>query len=236
MPGEFGLVGRAERTRTSSVTRMRRPGFIARQSSCPSGVLGKLIAHIMATETAAANEYALRLLRLAPADHVLEVGFGHGRTIQRAAEATPQGFVAGVDVSEQMMRMASRHNRRHITAGRVVLKLSDGTHLPFADCSFDKAYSVHVLYFWPQPQDQLREILRVLKPGGHLVMGFRTRSGERTADFPSSIYRFYEPDEVHSLLTCCGFQAIAVDVSPDRTVFVSAERDSDRVACDCPPC
>lgn len=203
---------------------MRRPEFIARQSRCPTGVIGRLIGRVMATESAAANEHALRLLRLAPTDRVLEVGFGHGRTIQRAAEAVPQGFVAGVDISEQMVRMASRENRHHIAAGRVALRLSDAAPLPFSDCSFDKVYCIHVLYFWPEPRDQLREILRVLKPGGRFLLGFRARSDERTAAFPPSVYRFYEPDEVESLLACCGFRAIACERSPDQTAFISADR------------
>src|SRR5215475_1908837 len=118
---------------------MRRPEFIARLSGCPTGILGSLIARIMAKETLAANEYALRLLCLKPTDHVLEVGFAHGRTIHRVADTVPEGFVAGVEVSKHMMRMASRHNRKYIAAGRVVLGLSDGKRLPFADASFDKA-------------------------------------------------------------------------------------------------
>jgi ubiquinone/menaquinone biosynthesis C-methylase UbiE len=203
---------------------MRRPEFIARQSRCPSGVIGRLIGRIMATETAPANEHALRLLHLMPTDHVLEVGFGHGRTIQLAADKLPHGLVAGVDLSEQMLRMASRRNRHHIAAGRVALKLSDAMPLPFPDGSFDKVYCVHVLYFWPEPRDQMREILRVLKPAGRFVVGFHARSDARAADFPRSVYRFYEADEVESLLADCGFQAITSEVSPDRTVFVSADR------------
>jgi len=203
---------------------MRRPEFIARQSRCPSGMIGRLIGRIMATETAPANEHALQLLHLLPIDYVLEVGFGHGRTIELAADKLPHGFVAGVDLSEQMLRMASRRNRHHIAAGRVALELSDAMPLPFPDGSFDKVYCVHVLYFWPEPRDQLREILRVLKPGGRFVLGFHARSDERAADFPPSVYRFYEADEVESLLASCGFHAITSEVSPDRTVFISADR------------
>jgi len=102
---------------------MRRPEFIARQSQRPTGLMGRLIGRIMAAETARANEHALRLLCLAPTDHVLELGFGHGRTIHLAADKVPLGLVAGVDPSEEMVRMASRRNRHHIAAGRVALVL-----------------------------------------------------------------------------------------------------------------
>ena len=96
--------------------------------------------------------------------------------------------------------------------------------LPFPDGTFDKVYGIHVLYFWPQPRGQLREIRRVLKPGGRIVLGFHARSDERAADFRPSIYRFYELEEVESLLEDCGFLAVAAEISPDRTVLVSAGR------------
>jgi SAM-dependent methyltransferase len=214
----------AERESTVRMSRMRRPEFIARQSGCPSGILGRVIGRVMAVETAAANECALQLLRLEPTDRVLEVGFGHGCTIERAADRLPHGFIAGVDISEQMVRTASHRNRHHITAGRVALELSDGSPLPFQDGSFDKAFAVHVLYFWPEPLDQLREIRRVLKPGGCCVLGVRVRSDKRTADFPRSVYRFYDVSEVEALLARSGFREIAFEISLDRTVFISGIR------------
>ena len=59
---------------------MRRPEFIARQSSRPRGLVGRLLGHVMAIETASLTRDALGLLALQPADRLLEVGFGHGRT------------------------------------------------------------------------------------------------------------------------------------------------------------
>ena len=66
----------------------------------------------MAHETAALNEQAVRLLALRASDRVLEIGFGHGRTVKRIASAVTQGHVAGLDVSQTMTRLAIRRNRR----------------------------------------------------------------------------------------------------------------------------
>jgi len=101
---------------------MRRPEFVARQSACPSGLLGRLIGHVMARETVTAIESALELLEAQPADHVLEVGFGHGATIARVAAAVSGGLVAGVDPSAEMCRMAARRNRRAVARGKVELR------------------------------------------------------------------------------------------------------------------
>jgi cyclopropane fatty-acyl-phospholipid synthase-like methyltransferase len=92
---------------------MRRPEFIAQQSRCPTGLLPRLIGYIMSVETATANEEALTLLDLQPSDRVLEVGFGHGRTIERVAPALAMGFIAGIDLSEEMAERRCRRLIRH---------------------------------------------------------------------------------------------------------------------------
>jgi ubiquinone/menaquinone biosynthesis C-methylase UbiE len=193
------------------VSAVRRPELIARQSRHPSGVLGRVIAHIMATETAPENDAVVAHLDLQPKDRVLEVGFGHGRTIERIATRLTEGLVAGVDVSETMAAVAAARCRRFVRDGRVELRVGDGTHLPYPTAHFDKACAVHTLYFWPRPVEQLRELRRVLRPAGELVLAFRVE-GPRTADFPAAVYTFYTPDAVYRLLADAGF-AIA-DVAP----------------------
>lgn len=167
---------------------MRRPEFVARQSALPSGLLGRLIGHVMARETAAVNEAAIELLDLRSTDDVLEVGFGHGATIARVAAAVSGGRVSGVDPSAEMCAMASRRNRRAIEEGRVALRRASAEDLPFPDASFDKVLSVHTVYFWADLVPPLREIARVLKPEGRLVLAYRSDSG-MARDFPASVYR-----------------------------------------------
>lgn len=194
---------------------MRRPEFIAEQSRRPSGALGWLIGNIMSHETEALNTATLAALELRPTDRVLEVGFGHGKTLRKAAEVVTDGFVAGVDFSETMLAMARRRCARFIAAGRVRLELADSTHLPFPDAHFDKAYSVHTLYFWKEPATHLREIRRVLRPGGRLALGFRTKNdGSGAEAFPGAVYTFYGVEEVREVLRASGFAGDILQATP----------------------
>jgi len=130
----------------------------------------------MSFETAATNDQALALLELKKGDRVLDVGCGHGRTVERAAEMVGEdGRVVGIDASEEMLRMATRRCQRLIDVGRVRLTLTDSGSIPHPDESFDKAVTVHTLYFWDDPRQHLRELHRVLRPGGCLVVGFHPK-------------------------------------------------------------
>ncbi len=187
---------------------MNRPLFIARQSGKPSGIIGRVIAWIMARETADLNEKAVSLLSVRRSDSVLEVGFGHGRTVERIVAAVPQGHVTGIDVSGSMTRLAIRRNRRAVAEGRVALQTGSCASLPFNDGQFDKALSVHTLYFWNNPQACLREIRRVLRPGARFVLGFTRRVSRHAANFPAEVYTFYDEGQIQDMLTAAGFESV----------------------------
>ena len=118
---------------------MRRPQFIARQSRRPSGSLGWVIGYIMSFETAATNDEALARLEVRKSDRVLDVGCGHGRTVERAAEIIGDGLVVGIDASEEMLRMATRRCQHLINAGRVQVAVADSASIPYPDESFEQA-------------------------------------------------------------------------------------------------
>jgi SAM-dependent methyltransferase len=176
----------------------------------------------MAVETAGANDLALNLLHVRDVDRVLEIGFGHGHTIERAAARAPRGSVVGVDHSEAMLRAASRRCAALMTAGRVELHRADSAYLPFANSSFDKALAVHTLYFWQPPAPHLCEIRRVLVPGGRLVLGFRPAGTRGAADFPPDVYTFRTPNDVHDLLIAADFTGIDIIEHSPELVFVAA--------------
>ncbi|MCI0403411.1 MAG: class I SAM-dependent methyltransferase [Acidobacteria bacterium] len=194
---------------------MRRPEFIAKLARFPSGLLGRLLARLMAAETARENAMALQLLDLQADDSVLEIGFGHGKTLGRAAQAVERGFLAGLDPSHDMCRMATRRHQGLIAQGRLELKLGDSRSIPYEDRRFAKIFSVNTIYFWSDPAQDLREIRRVLKRGGRFVLGFHPTDDRVLADFPASVYRFYSREEVRSLLQNAGFEEIRIAELPD---------------------
>lgn len=185
---------------------MRRPEFIARQSRHPTGLLGRVIARIMALETATPNRRALELLELDENFRVLEVGFGHGHTLARAAELAPKGFIAGIDISQAMVDMAQTFNRDRIAKARIEVRQASSDQIPYPDQSFDRVYAVHTLYFWQDPLAHLREIHRVCAVGGRFLLAFAPKDDVRAiAAFPESIYTFYSVDETRELMSNAGF-------------------------------
>lgn len=112
---------------------------------------------------------ALLLERIGPARgrRVLDVGCGDGVLATELASAG--AAVTGLDASRDMLAAA---RRRADTAG-VVLELVEGDaeHLPFPDAHFDVVLSVATLCFSAEPERPLKEMVRVLRPGGHLLLG-----------------------------------------------------------------
>ncbi|HKP34862.1 MAG TPA: class I SAM-dependent methyltransferase [Sphingomicrobium sp.] len=188
---------------------MRRPRFIARQAERPSGLFGRFLGAIMAVETRALNDEVLRHLAVAAGERILEIGFGHGRTIERAAKATAGARFAGIDHAEDMVEALSRRAHRLVDEGRLELRAGNSSALPWPEASFDGAFTVHTIYFWADPAPHLAEIHRVLRSGGRLMLAFRDRTPDVEASAPPDIYHLRSRDDVLALLAVAGFETTA---------------------------
>ncbi len=160
-----------------------RSAFV-RQFGKPSGLLGAMASLIMQVRPSnrERNTRTLTLLDIQPEDHVLEVGFGPGLAVQRAAELASCGKVIGLDHSDLMLRQATRRNAKAIEAGRVELLLGSAERLPDVGVRFDKVFAVNVYMFWDEPVTVLRGIREVMKPGGRLSLTFQPRRRGATDD------------------------------------------------------
>ena len=101
---------------------------------------------------------------------ILDVGCGGGRTIQKLATTTTEGLICGVDYAKGSVAASGAKNARLINAGRVAIQRASVSQLPFTDNTFDFVSAVETQYYWPDLLNDMREILRVLKPGGTLAV------------------------------------------------------------------
>ena len=152
--------------------------ILMRMFGRPKGVLGRLGGVIMARTNRTAANLVIDLLDVQPGDKVLEVGFGPGVGIQLLAQRASAGRLAGVDPSHEMVKQAAARNAETVSAGRVDLRQGSVQTLPFPDQTFDKAMAINSMQVWPDVGAGLREMRRVLKPGGKLALGFTTHSGQ----------------------------------------------------------
>ncbi len=109
----------------------------------------------------------LDLMAVKQGERVLDIGCGNARDIARIA--TCGGNVIGVDISEGMVAAARMEVARMGLQG-ITLQIGDATRLNFPDASFDKVLCSEVIEHIPDAPKALREICRVLKPGGTLVL------------------------------------------------------------------
>jgi ubiquinone/menaquinone biosynthesis C-methylase UbiE len=176
----------------------------------PSGWAGKFFGYVMASKNATMNRLAIALLDVKPEDQILEVGFGPGLAIEWAAARAMRGFVAGVDLSGVMVAQATARNKQAIQAGRVELKQGTVLNLPYPDARFDKVFAVNNFHIWPDQERALREIHRVLKEGGLLLLPLRMKHPSRTFMTPPG-FTEQEVGEVQQLLAHAGFRNIQTE-------------------------
>ena len=151
--------------------------WVFRQVRKPNGWLGRRMVHAMNAGHASMTEWGLQNLTVSGEATILDVGCGGGGTLRRFAALARRGMVVGLDYSAASLAVSRDINAREIKAGTVHIARGSVAHLPFSDRAFDIVTAVETHYYWPDLPANLREVLRVLKPGGTFTLIAETYRG-----------------------------------------------------------
>src|SRR5215471_10257379 len=193
------------------------------QCQKPSGWLGRLLLWNMNSRHSKVTDWGLSHVSVRKGDTILDVGCGGGRTVSKLVGMAAPGTVYGVDFSSASVAVATRTNRKWIAAGRVEIREGSVSQFPFSENSFDLITAVETHFWWPDLPADMREVLRVLKPGGTLVLiaevykgasNLTSKLAEKYAT--ASGMKLLSADEHRALLADAGYSGVQVTTEPAK--------------------
>jgi ubiquinone/menaquinone biosynthesis C-methylase UbiE len=147
---------------------MNKSKEILSQAAMPIGFWGRISARIMAIAHRNIYMNVAAALNLQPEDTYLELGCGSGLFMKKYASTAYS--ITGLDHSEDMVKLATHYNRKRVDEGTGEFRQGEASQLPWKDARFSTAAAIATFMFWPKPLESLREIHRVLRPEGRLVI------------------------------------------------------------------
>jgi ubiquinone/menaquinone biosynthesis C-methylase UbiE len=140
------------------------------QCSKPTGLLGRFTLWRMNSGHSKLTDWGLAHVSIANHFTILDMGCGGGKTINKLAAIATQGKIYGVDYSHESVAASKRTNAHWIKLGRVEVRHGSVSQLPLPDAMFDLVTAVETHFWWPNLPGDMRELSRVLKPGGTLIL------------------------------------------------------------------
>jgi len=200
-----------------------RKNTLLDQCRKPTGWRGRFILWKMNREHSNLTDWGLSHVSIEKSDTILDIGCGGGRTVSKLAARAAQGKVYGIDYSPDSVAASRRKNAREIAAGRVDIQQGSVSQLPFSDGTFDLVTAVETHFFWPDLPSDMREVFRVLKPGGSFIVIVEVYKGanrmmERLAEkhAPIAMMNLLSADEHRELFAKTGYAEIQVIEKRDR--------------------
>jgi ubiquinone/menaquinone biosynthesis C-methylase UbiE len=196
----------------------------------PTGWMGRLAGMGMNRGHEKVWRWGLEHIAIQPDAVILDVGCGGGGAVKILAQAVPSGKVYGIDYSEDVLRTARWVNQRLIKNGRVEIKHGSVSSLPFADNTFDLATAFETTMFWPSLVNDLREVRRVLKPSGTLLIANEAykdaRFDQRNAMWRrlANFEELQTPEEARESLIKAGYSTAEIDTVPDKNWIAAIGR------------
>ncbi|XP_045211812.2 uncharacterized protein LOC123563200 [Mercenaria mercenaria] len=165
------LKGRQQTQAFAAVEAVMRH-LISRNLKKPSsGIGGFLVSKFFVKKNRILEAAAAHLCNINPDHQVLEVGFGPGLGLKEVFNKVSKGSgtVHGIDISQKSFSLANKNLKQEIGTGKIKLHLASVTDIPYDSCTFDSIFHCNCYYFWPNMDDAVTELHRVIKPDKSMV-------------------------------------------------------------------
>lgn len=187
--------------------------MMGRECRKPTGAFGRLVARKMNRSHKAVTRWGLDFLDVGDGRLLLDIGCGGGHNLKNLARISPSAMVYGADYSLDMVSLSRKLNRTLIRQGRLEVLEASVSWLPFRDDIFDAVTAVETHFFWPDLVNNLKEVIRVMKPGSMLLIiteGYRHPAfEERNSEWEDlSGFTMDTPEELRGYLKDAGFEQV----------------------------
>jgi len=176
-------------------------------------------------------KWGLKSISIRSNDIILDIGCGGGQNVFNFAKKIEEGKIYGIDYSKVSVEMSKKKNKKFIQSGVVEIRHGSVSSLPFPENTFDLVTGFETYYFWPDLVNDLKGILKVLKPSGALLLvneAFKCEeeSLRKRNEKWSTLGNFpiHTPQEIHQFLEEAGFTHIQLVVEKNQKYFLATGR------------
>lgn len=204
---------------------MALPSFLIDQLSRPKGKFAPVTALLLNGINARTILAGISALDLRPGQRVVDVGFGGGLSIPLLLRAvTKRGHVFALETSDEMLARAKRRFIVPRLQGRLRVEKAYVESLPLGDANYDAVMSLNTIPFWTDVDEGMRELARVLVPGGRLVLGIADPEEIMRAGFAAHGHRIVVPERLGERLPDYGFEMLEIRRTAHETALLVARR------------
>ncbi len=177
----------------------------------PEGELGEKLIDMMNENHENLAQWSVNHIEISKKDIILDIGCGGGVNIERFLKMTDNN-VYGIDYSDVAVKKSVELNKKAIEDKRCEIIKGSVSKLPFEDNSFNIITAFETVYFWPDFQNDLKEVKRVLKDGGIIFIANEAipiKDDERQKEFIELLdAKIYSEKELKDSLEKAGFKDI----------------------------
>ncbi len=178
----------------------------------PEGFGGRLMIKSMNLGHSPLSKWGVSHVKTERDFHVLDIGCGGGKNIQRWLELCPDGMVKGIDYSIESVNASKKLNKEAINEGRCEIIEANVLEMPFDEGTFDLVSAFETVYFWPEIERAFQGVYKILKPGGKFLI-VNEASGNTAEKWANRIegMKAYSMEDLSGLLKKAGFEISLTD-------------------------